>query len=84
MYDVVNGILTITILFLSFVDDMKNTIIRTEGDDATIHCKAAGNPKPRITWLKDGQDLVITDRLFFAAKDQVLVIVGVQLSDAGR
>ena len=27
----------------------------TEGDKATFHCNATGNPTPKITWIKDGK-----------------------------
>ena len=26
-----------------------------EGNTATFHCAAAGNPAPKITWMKDGK-----------------------------
>lgn len=55
----------------------------TEGDTAVIECMASGSPKPLLTWSKDGTKLEPTERHFFAADNQLLVIVKARLSDAG-
>ncbi|PSN57328.1 hypothetical protein C0J52_02121 [Blattella germanica] len=46
-------------------------------------CMASGSPKPKLLWKKDGKELVITERHFFTADDQLLVIVDTDISDAG-
>ena len=53
------------------------------GEPIVLECMASGSPKPKLTWRKDGKDLVITERHFFTADDQLLVIVYTDLSDAG-
>ena len=34
-----------------------------EDSEATFHCRATGNPTPKITWLKDGKTVASGDRL---------------------
>lgn len=53
------------------------------GEPIVLECMASGSPKPKLTWRKDGKDLVVTERHFFTADDQLLVIVDTDLSDAG-
>jgi hypothetical protein len=53
------------------------------GEPIVLECMASGSPKPKLTWRKDGTDLVVTERHFFTADDQLLVIVNTDLSDAG-
>lgn len=53
------------------------------GETTVIECLAAGSPQPKLTWLKDGSALEVTQRHFFAADDQLLVIVQTSASDAG-
>jgi len=53
------------------------------GEPIVLECMASGSPKPKLTWKKDGKDLVVTERHFFTADDQLLVIVDTDLSDAG-
>jgi hypothetical protein len=55
-----------------------------EGDTAVIECMASGSPKPRLTWAKDGGQLEATERHFFTADNQLLIIVKARQSDAGR
>ena len=55
-----------------------------EGGAATLFCKTAGSPPPKVTWYKDGDELVITDRHFVLPKVQRLFIVDLRLSDTGR
>lgn len=66
----------------SFVKPMESKEI-TEGDPIVIECMAAGLPKPKLLWRKDGGNLIPTERHFFTAEDQLLVIVDTILSDAG-
>ncbi|XP_069692853.1 leucine-rich repeats and immunoglobulin-like domains protein 3 isoform X2 [Periplaneta americana] len=66
----------------SFVKPMENKEI-TAGEPIVLECMASGSPKPQLTWRKDGRELVVTERHFFTADDQLLVIVDTDLSDAG-
>ena len=55
-----------------------------EGESAVLKCMVSGMPKPIITWYKNGQRLMSTERHFLAAEDQVLVVTGASAEDAGR
>ncbi len=55
-----------------------------EGETAVLECMASGSPRPRLTWQKDGQPLVATERHFFTADSQLLIIVKATEDDAGR
>ena len=55
-----------------------------EGETAVLECLSSGSPKPLLTWTKDGIVLGDTQRRFFAADDQKLIIVDAAEEDAGR
>lgn len=55
----------------------------TIGSASVLECLASGSPKPHLRWSKDGAAILITERHFFAAEEQLLIIVGTQLTDAG-
>lgn len=75
---------TLTVLEMpSFVKPMENKEI-IAGNPIVLECMASGSPKPTLTWLKDGGPLRATERHFFTAEDQLMIIVGTTLSDAGR
>ena len=65
------------------VETMEDAVFR-ENESAVIKCMVSGMPKPLITWFKDGKQLLTTERHFFAAEDQVLLITGAADEDAGR
>ena len=57
----------------------------TSQDKSTVfQCMASGSPEPTIVWLKDGNPLDVTERHFFSAQDQLLIIINTQPSDAGK
>ncbi|XP_020621934.1 hemicentin-1-like isoform X3 [Orbicella faveolata] len=39
-----------------------------EGDQATFHCEATGNPTPTIKWIRDGKTVVTGETLTFETK----------------
>ena len=66
----------------AFVKPMENRETE-EGKTTVLECMASGSPKPRVKWLKDGEPLQLTQRHFFTAENQLLIIVETLPTDAG-
>lgn len=54
------------------------------GETAVLECMASGSPKPSLTWAKDGGAIIATERHFFTADNQLLIIVKTMTSDEGE
>ncbi|XP_045630619.1 leucine-rich repeats and immunoglobulin-like domains protein 1 isoform X1 [Ursus americanus] len=54
------------------------------GETVALQCKATGNPTPRITWLKGGRPLSLTERHHFTPGNQLLIVQNVVVEDAGQ
>ena len=67
----------------SFVKPMMDKRVSL-GDTAVLECQASGSPRPSLAWTKDGSRLFATERHFFTADNQLLIIVAVQPADSGR
>ncbi|CAN7989111.1 unnamed protein product [Ixodes hexagonus] len=81
---VVRASATLTVLEApAFVRPMKSKQVHA-GDSALLECMSSGSPRPRLSWLKDGEPLVATERHFFAADAQLLVIMESRPSDSGQ
>ena len=59
-----------------------------EGQDVVFHCLVEGNPKPRVRWTKNQEELNVTasSRLTSAIINEthILTITDVHLTDAGQ
>ncbi|XP_012942522.1 leucine-rich repeats and immunoglobulin-like domains protein 2 [Aplysia californica] len=75
---------TVTVLETpDFVQPMQVKKSTKRGETTVLQCMASGSPQPKLTWLKDDKELVMTPRHFFTVDNQLLVIVDTQWSDAG-
>lgn len=53
------------------------------GEHIVLQCMAQGVPKPTVTWFKDGEAIVPTERHFFIAENQLVIIVDSVHNDSG-
>ncbi|XP_072625156.1 leucine-rich repeats and immunoglobulin-like domains protein 2 isoform X9 [Canis lupus baileyi] len=67
----------------SFIRPLEDKTV-TRGETAVLQCIAGGSPSPRLNWTKDDGPLLVTERHFFAAANQLLIIVDAGLEDAGK
>lgn len=67
----------------SFIRPLEDRTV-TRGETAVLQCIAGGSPAPRLNWTKDDGPLMVTERHFFAAANQLLIIVDAGLEDAGK
>ncbi|XP_058841722.1 leucine-rich repeats and immunoglobulin-like domains protein 3 isoform X2 [Acipenser ruthenus] len=75
-----------TLTVLETPSFMRPLIDRTvaKGETAVLQCIAGGSPHPKLNWTKDDSPLVVTERHFFAAGNQLLIIVDTNVEDAGK
>uniref|UniRef100_A0A8C6LP31 Leucine rich repeats and immunoglobulin like domains 2 n=1 Tax=Nothobranchius furzeri TaxID=105023 RepID=A0A8C6LP31_NOTFU len=75
---------TLTVLETpSFMRSLEDRTV-AHGETAVLQCIAGGSPAPRLNWTKDDGPLVLTERHFFAAANQLLIIVDAGPADAGK
>uniref|UniRef100_A0A8C4EH46 Leucine-rich repeats and immunoglobulin-like domains 2 n=1 Tax=Dicentrarchus labrax TaxID=13489 RepID=A0A8C4EH46_DICLA len=75
---------TLTVLETpSFMRPLEDRTV-ARGETAVLQCIAGGSPAPRLNWTKDDGPLVLTERHFFAAANQLLIIVDAGPPDAGK
>ncbi|XP_059360653.1 leucine-rich repeats and immunoglobulin-like domains protein 3 isoform X1 [Carassius carassius] len=74
---------TLTVLETpSFLRPLLDRVV-VKGETAVLQCIAGGSPPPRLNWTKDHSPLQATERHFFAAANQLLIIVDAADGDAG-
>ncbi|XP_073476080.1 leucine-rich repeats and immunoglobulin-like domains protein 3 isoform X1 [Aquarana catesbeiana] len=56
----------------------------SKGETTVLQCITGGNPTPKVNWTKDDSPLVVTERHFFAAGNQLLILVDTDFADAGK
>ena len=66
-----------------FVKPMLNKTVSL-GDTAVLQCQSSGAPRPSLIWTKNNGQLVPTERHFFTADNQLLIIVKVEAADQGE
>ncbi|XP_063811469.1 leucine-rich repeats and immunoglobulin-like domains protein 2 [Pseudophryne corroboree] len=75
---------TLTVLETpSFIRPLEDRTV-ARGETAVLQCIAGGSPAPRLNWTKDDGPLLVTERHFFAAANQLLIIVDAGPEDAGK
>ena len=59
---------------------------KTEGENVTLYCDAIGNPKPRISWTRNGSliDISSNSRIRFSIDKKQLTIRNVSRTDSGE
>ncbi|KAF0763529.1 leucine-rich repeats and immunoglobulin-like domains protein 3 [Aphis craccivora] len=65
-----------------FKSEMSNKQVRV-GEEVVLECLSYGYPKPKIKWIKDGVSLTLSNRHFFTAENQLLVIMEANTDDSG-
>ncbi|XP_076984267.1 hemicentin-2 [Tamandua tetradactyla] len=61
----------------------RDTVLVRAGDTASLSCETDSLPEPAVTWYKDGQPLVLTQRIQALRGAQRLEILSSQVSDKG-
>ncbi|KAL4125958.1 hypothetical protein QTP88_010193 [Uroleucon formosanum] len=65
-----------------FKGEMSNKQVRV-GEEVVLECLSYGSPKPKIRWIKDGIYLTLSNRHYFTAENQLLVIMEANTDDSG-
>ncbi|CAH3163872.1 unnamed protein product, partial [Pocillopora meandrina] len=76
-----SNVITVDIQCKPAVKDLPERTIFKVGDVVVLTCEATGDPKPSVTWSKDGNTSI--PRAQFRNDDHILVIQEVALGDGG-
>ncbi|XP_022672207.1 basigin-like isoform X2 [Varroa destructor] len=79
---------TLRVLMYPTLEHVERSKNQVQGDPLTLTCKARGSPTPTIKWLKDGEPLIMDERMekqdIDSVKDAKLIIRNLQYSDKGK
>ncbi|XP_039946914.1 ADAMTS-like protein 1 [Hirundo rustica] len=65
------------------VTHLGQTVVLASGTlSVLLHCEAVGNPKPTISWAKNGEEVKYSDRLLLQPDDSLKILAPVE-SDVG-
>ncbi|NWZ80154.1 ATL1 protein, partial [Poecile atricapillus] len=65
------------------VTHLGQTVVLASGTlSVLLHCEAVGNPKPTISWAKNGEEVKYNDRLLLQPDDSLQILAPVE-SDVG-
>ncbi|XP_069497466.1 hemicentin-1 isoform X2 [Ambystoma mexicanum] len=59
-------------------------VVVTRGTNVTLECVAEGNPRPALTWLRDGRPLLSGRGVEMLNEGHVLHLINAEVSDTGR
>ena len=74
---------TLTVLAVPhFVQPLADVEARL-GETTMLECKVAGNPTPKVRWIKDDEVIVPSDGVLLVEEDTVLILSNTKQSDSG-
>ncbi|CAC5391000.1 unnamed protein product [Mytilus coruscus] len=71
----------LNVLVPPVIVDFTESVTVISDNDLVLPCYVNGDPKPTIQWLKDGKDIIPSDRILIGSSD--LTVKKVDLYDAG-
>ncbi|EJW80898.1 hypothetical protein WUBG_08192, partial [Wuchereria bancrofti] len=63
--------------------DLKTEIRVRNGEQARLECKADGNPKPNITWMRGGRPIEDMKNIILSPRGETMMILKSRRSDSG-
>eukprot|EP00794_Sanderia_malayensis_P010066 gene10066-11094_t len=61
-----------------------SNVTTLDGKTLNLFCPSVGNPKPTITWYKNGIEVTENSRIGFEKNGELLVLKNIQVADAAR
>ena len=61
------------------IDDQQRFMLVTEGESATLPCKAVGHPRPVISWIHGGRRVISRNSRYEFLRDGSLKIQAVKV-----
>ncbi|OWF52578.1 Hemicentin-1 [Mizuhopecten yessoensis] len=82
-YTVTVDVLVPPELLLDEETDTQDRFRVTEGDSIILPCRVDGDPPPTVTWLRDGNEILLTDPSYYITEDGSLEIFGAESTNTG-